>query len=147
MNFFEFAENLNKYTADQFLDDLQISLEKNEYVLALQRQQWNEGLDSNGNILGRFSKATEIITDGRKKAGELFDINETGETRRKLVMYGERKNNDLLFYFDSDSRALPELLERIGNRLFGLQDKNMGQFIAIAQQTAIELLNKNLKLK
>ena len=147
MNLFEFVENLNKYTVDQFLDDLQISLEKNEYVLALQKQQWNEGLDSDGNILGRYSKATEIITEGRKKAGELFDINDTGETRRKLVLYGQQESNDLLFYFDDDSKAMPELLEIIGQRLFGLQDKNMSQFIMIAQTTAIDLLNKNLKLK
>lgn len=147
MNFFEFADNLKKYTPSEFLDDLQISLEKNPYVIALQKQQWNEGLDADGKILGRYSKETEILSDGRKKEGELFDISDTGETRRKLELFAQEESGDLLFYFDSDSQALPELLERIGERLFGLQPKNMGQFIGIAQVTAIGLLNTNLKLK
>lgn len=147
MNFFEFANNLKQYPITKFIDDLHISLEKNQYVNALQKQQWNEGLDKDGNILGRYSKATEIITDGRKKAGELFDINDSGETRRKLELFASQENQDLLFYFDSDSKALPDLLQRIGKRLFGLSDKNISQFVMIAQNTAIELLNNNLKLK
>ena len=147
MNFFEFANNLKQYPITKFIDDLHISLEKNQYINALQKQQWNEGLDKDGNILGRYSKATEIITDGRKKAGELFDINDSGETRRKLELFASQENQDLLFYFDSDSKALPDLLQRIGKRLFGLSDKNISQFVMIAQNTAIELLNNNLKLK
>lgn len=147
MNFFEFADNLNRYSSAMLVDDLQLGLENNEFAIALQRQQWNEGLDSNGDLLGRYSKETEIITDGRKKAGETFDIFETGETRRNLSLNGQQGGGDITFYFDSKSQALPELLGRIGGRLFGLQNKNINQFTQIAQDLAADLLNKNLKLK
>ena len=146
MDFFQFAEDLKIYNTSKFLDDLQIEIEKNQYVKQLQLQQWNEGKAADGSILGLYSKATEIITDGRKKAGTTFDIFDTGETRRKLSLFATQENQDLLFYFDSDSKALPDLLERIGSKLFGLEAKNIGQFVDISQGVAIQLFKKNLKL-
>lgn len=147
MNFFEFAESMESYPAEKWLDDIQIEVENNQFEKQLQLQQWNMGEDSNGDILGRYSKTTEELSDGRKKWGETYDINETGQTRRNLQLYGDQSNNDILFYFDSKSAALPGLMERIGDRLFGLQDKNIGQFTDIAQNIAVDLLNTNLNLK
>ena len=37
-----------------------------------------EGVDTEGNIIGVYSPATELITNGRKKAGEPFDLYDTG---------------------------------------------------------------------
>jgi len=147
MNFFEFADNLKNYSTEKFLDDLQVDLEKSEFTTALQKQQWNEGIGSDGNILGRYSKTTEILSDGKKKAGETYDIFQTGETRRKLTLFATEQSNDLSFFFDSDSQAVPDLLQLIGPRLFGLTEKNKQQFTAIAVEKAIKLLNTNLKLK
>jgi hypothetical protein len=147
MNFFQFADDLKNYSTEKFLDELQIDLESSEYTKALQKQQWNEGIGSDGNILGRYSKTTEILSDGRKKAGETYDIFETGETRRKLILFSTQQDKDLSFFFDSDSQAVPDLLQLIGPRLFGLAGKSKEQFTAIAVEKAIQLLNTNLKLK
>ena len=38
-----------------------------------------EGVDTDGNIIGTYSFATELITDGEKKAGEPFDLKDTGK--------------------------------------------------------------------
>jgi hypothetical protein len=147
MNFFEFAENLKNYPTIKFIDELLLSIEKNNLVADLQRSQWDEGLDSEGNILGRYSLMTQIITDGRKKAGDPFDIDDTGETRKNLELFSKQESQTLLFHFDSHSQALPNLLQRVGPRLFGLQEKNLDKFTAITQDNAIDLLNTNLKLK
>jgi hypothetical protein len=146
MNFFDFASNLEKYTTDKFVDDLMESLEKDKEVIEIQESQWDEGKDGDGNLLGLYSKATEILSFGRKKAGTPYNIFETGETRRNLYLFPEKKGDSLLFNFDTKSAAMPDLLQLIGNRLLGLAPKNQDKFTEIAQETAIELLNKNLKL-
>ncbi len=147
MNFFTFAEDIKSFSTEKFLDDIQTELEKSEYTLALQKQQWNEGIDNEGKILGRYSKTTEILTDGRKKAGTTYDIFETGETRRKLTLFGMQADKDITFFFDSDSKAVPDLLQLIGPRLFGLTPKNKDNFTTMAVDKAIQLLNTKLKFK
>lgn len=144
MDFFKFAQNLENYTSEQLLDDIQTAAEHNPYLKALQLQQWNEGQDSEGALLGRYSKATEIISEGRKKAGETFDINETGETRRNTELFGEQQGDDINWYFDAKSAAMPGLMERIGPRLLGLKQRNIELFGEILQDIAVEQLNDNL---
>ncbi|MBC7652326.1 MAG: hypothetical protein H7101_11310 [Deinococcales bacterium] len=148
MNFFDFSDNLNNYSAVKLLDDLQVQLEKTPEATDLIKQQWNEGIGSDGKILGRYSKATEIITNGRKVAGTTYDIFDTGETRQKLTLFGFQKSGDIDFLFESDSQAMPELLQRIpADILLGYTEKDKDKFTAIAVEKAIILLNTNLKLR
>lgn len=148
MNFFDFASNLNKYTSSQLLDDLQENLEKTPEATDLIKQQWNEGIGSDGKILGRYTKATEEISGGLKKFGTTYDIFQTGETRRKLTLFGFQKSGDIDFLFESDSQAMPSLLERIpAEILLGYTQKDKERFTTIAVEKAIQLLNTNLKLK
>ena len=147
VNFFQFAEDLNKYSSKMLLDDLQNEIEATPEATDLIKQQWNEGIGADGNLLGRYSKATEIISGGLKKYGEPFDIFQTGETRQKLTLFGFQKDNDIDFIFESDSQAMPSLLERIpSERLLGYTQKDKERFTAIAVEKAIKLLNTNLKL-
>ena len=147
VNFFQFAEDLNKYSSKMLLDDLQNEIESTPEATDLIKQQWNEGIGADGNLLGRYSKATEIISGGLKKYGEPFDILQTGETRQKLTLFGFQKDNDIDFIFESDSQAMPSLLERIpSERLLGYTQKDKERFTAIAVEKAIKLLNTNLKL-
>lgn len=147
MNFFEFADNLKKYPAYQFAFDLQDFLTSDEKIADLQREQWAEGEDSNGNLLGRYSKMTEILSGGIKKAGEPYNLFDTGDLYSKTRLLSGIKDNDLLFDMDSTGVNKPELLQKLGSRIFGLQDKNKEKFTAIAVEKAIQLLNTNLKLK
>jgi hypothetical protein len=56
------------------------------------------------------------------------------------------KSNDLMFTIDSNGINKPELLQKLGDRIFGLQPKNKERFTAIAVEKAIQILNTNLKL-
>jgi hypothetical protein len=147
MNFFQFADDLKRYSTAHLLDDLQEGLETIPEATDLIKQQWNEGIGSDGRLLGRYSKATEILSGGRKKYGEPFNIFDTGETRRKLTMFGFQKGNDIDLIFESDSTAMPDLIERIGaDRLLGLTPQHKERFTAITVEKAIQILNTNLKL-
>jgi hypothetical protein len=147
MNFFEFAENLKNYTTDKFTDDLATQLDNSKEILELQKAQWNKGEDSNGKVLGYYSQMTEILSGGKKKEGDRFNLLDTGDFRNQTYLLTMGKSNDLIFDFDSSGVNTPKLLQSIGPTIFGLQASNKEKFTQIAQDAAIELLNKNLKLK
>lgn len=46
----------------------------------------NKGVDSEGNIIGYYSRATEIISQGRKRAGEPYTLEDTGAFYESLFI-------------------------------------------------------------
>jgi len=146
MNFFEFSNNLKRYPANQFLFDLQDDLSSNDEAINLQKEQWQEGEDSNGKLLGRYSLMTEMLSDGRKKAGDPYTLYDTGDFYKQTKLFSGVKSNDLMFTIDSNGINKPKLLQKLGDRIFGLQPKNKERFTAIAVEKAIQILNTNLKL-
>ena len=45
-----------------------------------------EGEDSKGNIIGLYSFATELISNGEKKAGDPYTLYDLGDTYRSLYL-------------------------------------------------------------
>ena len=147
MDFFEFAENIKNYSVDKFENDLIKEIESSESIKELQESQWDKGQDSDGNILGLYSKATEILSFGRKKTGTPFDLYDTGDFRKQTKINTIENGSDLSFFFDSTGKNTNDLLQTIGPRMFGLQNQNQNKMANQAQEIAVELLKKNLKLK
>ncbi len=147
MNLFEFAENIQNYSTDKFMNDLSAELDSNQEVLDLQLSQWDKGEDSNGQVLGYYTKMTEILSGGKKKEGDRYNLLDTGSFRASTYLLPMEKSNDLVFDFDSSDSKTSELIEKIGPSIFGLQDKNIERFTLIAIEKAKQILNTNLKLK
>lgn len=148
MNLFEFAYNLSIYDSSKFLNDLAESLATNENVNDLQRQQWKEGEDFEGNILGIYSKMTEELSMGKKKAGDPYDLLDTGDFYSKTHIFNDKSETNLLLNFNSiGARNTGELLKKIGPRIFGLQKESIIKLTSIAQISANQLLSTNLKIK
>lgn len=146
MNFFDFAAALKNYSTSRFVYDLQTELERNTEAIQLQKDQWKNGLDAHGVILGLYSRATEVINPN-KIAGTPFTLFDTGDFYEQTHLFGNLKDSDLLFNFDSSGTNTAALITRLGERIFGLQDSNKDKFTQIAQDAAIQILNTNLKLK
>lgn len=147
MNFFQFAENIKNYPVDKFENDLIKEIESSDSIKELQEMQWDKGQDSDGNVLGLYSKATEILSFGRKKAGTPFDLDDTGDFRKQTKINTIEKGSDLSFFFDSTGKNTNDLLQTIGPRMFGLQNQNINKMGVEAKEIAVRLLKKNLKLK
>lgn len=49
-------------------------------------QLTEQGVNSEGNIIGYYSQMTEILSEGRKKRGEPYDLNDTGEFFRSMYV-------------------------------------------------------------
>lgn len=50
------------------------------------KQLMNEGVDSEGFIIGTYSYITELLSEGRKKQGEPYNLNDTGDFFQSMVV-------------------------------------------------------------
>ncbi|MEM6697418.1 MAG: hypothetical protein AAF599_03410 [Bacteroidota bacterium] len=79
-----------------------------------------------GKPLGFYSVATEIITDGRKKAGEPFNLLESGDFLDGLFA---KVSRDSIFFDTKDSKKREVLDNLLSDNIFGLQDQDLQKVI------------------
>lgn len=104
------------------------SIEK-ELIQLEKDRIFNESKDIEGNPLGFYSKATEIITKGRKKAGEPFTGYETGDFFKGFNAF---VTNDEVSFFSTDKKTFTILRSDSwdSDEIFGLSDKELKKVIA-----------------
>lgn len=116
-------QQLTEQKLSKSLFDFIRTLEKE--LIELNKKQLNEdSKDIYGDAIGFYSKATEILTFGRKKAGEPYDMKDTGDFLQSLFI--NQSNNMLLF--GSKDPKLGDILDNpnlLSTDLFGLTDKNL----------------------
>ena len=116
-------------------------------MTALNRDQlFKNSEDIFGNASGFYSPATQIITGGRKKAGDPYTMFDTGDFIRQL--FARVKNEEIVF--GSDDSKVDKIL---GNRrllsksLFGLTDKNLRNIISREiRPLYLKFIRKELKI-
>lgn len=121
------------------------SIEKD--MVELNRKQLNEeSKDIYGDAIGFYSKATEIITKGAKKAGEPFDAKDTGDFLGGLFA---KIQGDMVVFGSTDNKT--EIILNSDNwlskDLFGLTDEDLQNLIETKFLPFItELYRKNLEI-
>lgn len=100
-----------------------------DYMIELNKKQINQdSKDIYGKAIGFYSKATEIITNGAKGAGEPFTGKDTGSW---LDGFYVTVLNDT-FYFGSTDPKTDDILDSphwLSSSLFGLTDENLNVLI------------------
>ncbi|TDE53758.1 hypothetical protein [Flavobacterium sp. GT3P67] len=82
--------------------------------------------DVTGKPIGFYSPATELITNGRKKTGEPFDLTETGKFLDGI--FAKVQSNSILF--DTTDPKKKEVLKNLlTDDIFGLQDNDLKMVI------------------
>jgi hypothetical protein len=81
-----------------------------------------------GNPLGYYSQATEVITKGRKKAGDPFTAVDTGYFFKGFYM---KFVSDRLVFGSTDPKTNKILSSKswLTHELFGLSDDNLAEII------------------
>lgn len=87
---------------------------------------FEESQDVDGKPIGFYSPGTEIITDGRKKAGEPFNLFETGFFLESIFAKVQAES----IFFGSNDPKLNEIFQNLlTENIFGLQDDDLNKFI------------------
>jgi hypothetical protein len=99
------------------------------YMVEMNKKQINEdSKDIYGKAIGFYSKATEIITNGAKGAGEPFTGKDTGNWLNSFYVTVQ----DNTFYFGSTDPKTDDILDSphwLSSSLFGLTDDNLNLLI------------------
>jgi uncharacterized protein (UPF0335 family) len=99
------------------------------YMVEMNKKQINDdSKDIYGKAIGFYSKATEIITNGVKGAGEPFTGKDTGNWLNSFYVTVQ----DNTFYFGSTDPKTDDILDSphwLSSSLFGLTDENLNLLI------------------
>ena len=85
-------------------------------------QLTEKGVDETGNIIGYYTSYTEKITNGRKKAGEPYNLFDTGDFYKSMVILLGTN------YFEIDADPIKEnanLFTKFGEGIIGLTEESL----------------------
>lgn len=85
-----------------------------------------ESEDVFGKAIGFYSKATELISNGKKKAGEPFDLLESGKFLNDFYAKVQRDN---VFFDTKDSKKKEVLKNLLTENIFGLQEEDLRKVV------------------
>lgn len=106
-------------------------------------QLQKDRVDSLGAHLGVYSAVTEIITKGRKKAGEFINLDDTG------AFYDSWKvqvKEDSIIIDANPFKEDTNLFDEYGLDVLGLTNENLQIFINEAQKLYIQYYRKHLQI-
>jgi len=104
-----------------------------------QDQLKDEGVNSLGNIIGIYSFQTEIMSDGKKRAGDPYDLEDTGQFFRSMFV---RVLTDAIV-FEADSEKMNDQLWW-NNNILNLTDENLNKFIQEVRQNYVIYARRTL---
>ena len=100
-----------------------------DYMVELNKNQINiDSQDIYGKAIGFYSKATELLTNGAKGAGEPFTGKDTGSFLDKFYV----TVLDDVFFFGSTDPKTDDILSSpnwLSSSLFGLTEENLNELI------------------
>ena len=110
--------------------------------LNLQEQLFKKGIDSEGNVIGFYSEATEAINP-EKKAGTPFTLRDSGQfyesydifvTENEIILDAERD------FPDAGAGEPQDIIAKFGIDIIGLTDENHNKTIDFIKDNLIEIL-------
>ena len=151
MDVLDWIEKAKDYDTQKQLSEFAVSIIDDQNVIDVQRQQWeNDGEDSNGEIIGIYKKSTEELSMGLKRAGDPWNLNNTGDFWQKTYLNAVIKGKDLEFEYDSNGINKKELFATIKKHgeienptdIFGLVETYQIPFIKLIKPKFINQLNE-----
>lgn len=132
--------------AEAWFDSITPSVKReiiNEYIQ--KDQLTRQGVDEDGAVLGYYKPLTELLSQGRKKAGEKYNLNDSGEFYRS--MFVTALSDGLLIEGDTDKMEgerwwIENNLE--ADKILGLTDDNLQKLIEKIKEGYIRYVAKIL---
>lgn len=127
-NFLQVQKKAKKLTAQKIKRDLF------NFIRTLERElaQFNkarlfiDSKDVEGNPIGFYSPATEIISEGKKEAGDPFTLFDEGDFLPSIFAKVEQES----IFFNAKDPKTPEVLSNLlTTDIFGLSDEDLNRAI------------------
>lgn len=90
-----------------------------------QKQLFNRGVNTDGEVIGTYSRTTEAISNGRKKAGNHYTLYNIGGFYEGMNI----KASNWKVIFDSTDYKTPMLEERLGSNILGLTKESKAYYV------------------
>lgn len=133
---YEMAVASTKLLNDQFL---WIKAMVNNPILHQQILNWirndqliDKGEDADGDVIGFYSFATELMSGGSKQEGDHYTLKDTGELHRSFFIRVLRDS----FIIDGDTAKIEDQ-DWFSERIVALSELSLQKFIEIYEQIAI----------
>lgn len=156
MNLLEFIKK--PVSSDQLLNMVNESVAENEKtIIEVQEKQWDKGQDSKGSVIGKYKKFTEKkakeqpIPNTPKIAGQPYNLNWSGDLRKKTTLESKVKSKDIVLSINSKSSVVSRLFKTIQKHglinnpssIFGIQqNNNMDKITKAVNQDTLRKLKK-----
>tara|TARA_R110000851_G_scaffold15512_1_gene51282 strand:+ start:309 stop:752 length:444 start_codon:yes stop_codon:yes gene_type:complete len=130
-----------------FNDKIRMSIDQwvlDEVIRLIEDEQLDIGIDADGDIIGVYSVATEMITEGEKKAGDKFNLLDTGEFRNSIKTRVIKDTNGYGIGIDADpeKEGGDNLFDLYGERIINLTNDNLGWIINQIKINVIRILRE-----
>lgn len=112
-------------------------LETNKNQLSKGKDSENKKLFSKKNNRGVYSKTTELLSGGKKKAGTPYDLNDTGDFLKGFFLKIEQDR----VLFSSKDKKTQLLIEDFGD-IFGLTEEDLK---AVIQKKILPFFISNIR--
>lgn len=142
----------NPLTGDKLLlYAMQAINENKEKLKKFQLQQWDKGVNKNNEVIGRYTLNTEVISLGFKKAGDPYNLKDSGDFRQKTQIQGKILPKDTAILLDSLSSNTDDLFQTIirfgnidnPNTVFGFTKNNLSLVREIIYKSIREKIKLN----
>lgn len=102
-------------------------------------QLYRKGIDENGDIIGFYSRMTEILSRGRKREGTPFTLFDTGEFYRSMFVTALADS----IIIDGNSTKMEDQ-NWWGDEILGLTDENFEKLVLEVKEKYIDYTKRIL---
>ena len=110
-------------------------------------QLTDKGIDADGNIIGEYSRATELMSDGRKQEGDHFTLDDTGSFYRSMFITVLRNS----IIVDGDTEEMETSFSQKNglwwtDEILGLTDENLQKLVIEIKKKYIDYVRRILEI-
>lgn len=107
----------------------------------IREDQLRQGFDGNNEVIGLYSYATELISQGRKQEGDPYDLFDTGEFYRSMYMV---ISPDAIVFEADPIKDNDNLFTKYGTEIIKLDPENRIKLTKLVKQKYIEYIKEIL---
>jgi hypothetical protein len=127
---FKLCDNIINLDANKIVINVIFKDEVRSFILDLNRinQLYDKGEDIQGDVIGEYSRFTEEITKGRKKAGAHYTLYDTGAFYKSfdVAVYSD---DSFTIEADSIKEDGTDLTRKFGKGILGLSSESKGKLV------------------